>query len=81
MIGRFDLLPCPFCGGEAGFIHDVRKRDDCQIGCDDCGARGALEDAGRGFSAHAAHRAAENWNRRAPSPTASPLSATQAVLE
>lgn len=36
-----ELLPCPFCGGEAAFFDDRQHPydTDCHIGCTKCGAR------------------------------------------
>lgn len=54
------LKPCPFCGGEAKFIH---KRTTCNIKlgyikCMECGARMELENCTEDF-------ARDTWNRRA----------------
>lgn len=34
-----DLLPCPFCGGEAGFERLGSMRQSCIVACSQCGAR------------------------------------------
>ena len=36
---RIELKPCPFCGGEANFVHESRDYDDVfYIECTECDA-------------------------------------------
>jgi hypothetical protein len=51
-----DLLPCPFCGGEARLI----ECGDAYVECSNCGSEGSWNSLGRADLAIAA------WNRRAP---------------
>jgi len=51
-----ELLPCPFCGGEA---HLVIEDEFSRFRCSQCGATGAPAEYGREYDATAA------WNRRA----------------
>ena len=63
-----DLLPCPFCGGEA---HEFETEHDSehqyQVQCRGCGAEIAFWSpwtAGAGQRATAALDCVERWNRR-----------------
>lgn len=58
-----ELLPCPFCGGEASI---ERIRDGRQVLCKTrtCWARGPAEFNGPATMPSAAERAATGWNRR-----------------
>lgn len=39
MTNTTELLPCPFCGGEASFERKGTPRFSTIVACDDCGAR------------------------------------------
>jgi len=41
-----ELLPCPFCGGEAEFVRLGDKRVSCQVKCTNCGASHESSDEG-----------------------------------
>jgi len=57
-----DLLPCPFCGGEAEFERMGTPRQSCIVVCGNCGARHESGDEGA--------RNGTQWNRRAAAPAA-----------
>ena len=61
-----DLLPCPFCGGEAYTMRkhiSIGQWDWCVVVCDDCGA--TVTRAGLDGTYKGAERAAiEAWNTR-----------------
>ena len=59
-----DLLPCPFCGGEAE-IHGWHVSPDYRIQCANCGA--STDDYYPDNGKHGVAIAAEAWNTRAPS--------------
>lgn len=48
-----DLLPCPFCGGEAQLSEGISY----YVFCPDCGAEGPWDDDGR-------DKAVNGWNAR-----------------
>lgn len=50
-----ELLPCPFCGGEANTV--LRNADDWHVECHDCAAKSGTY----GFKKYAI----EAWNTRA----------------
>lgn len=57
--GAVRLKPCPFCGGWAGWAHDITL---AWIECGNCGAQGAS------WSRFREEKAAQSWNTRIPSP-------------
>lgn len=50
------LLPCPFCGGEAGIERTGTPRQSCIVACVNCGARHESGDEAQFSGA--------SWNRR-----------------
>jgi Lar family restriction alleviation protein len=50
------LEPCPFCGGEAGYVRYGDRRQSSIVSCSDCGARVEANEEGD-FNGSA-------WNRR-----------------
>lgn len=52
------LEPCPFCGGEAKFVHIFENPDKCMISCREC-------DGGIDAVFASEEDAEEAWNRRA----------------
>ena len=54
---RYELKPCPFCGGEATMIRGDTKLVQYVVKCDECGALSNWFDK--------EEKAVENWNRRA----------------
>ena len=67
-----ELLPCPFCGGEAVMYHQSSKYTDCDgnfIHCLECGCRTKLfECFGNTGKTHSdtKREAIEVWNTRTP---------------
>ena len=59
-----ELLPCPFCGGEAELIHGTAYAEDysSQVQCSKCGAK--IKEIHRAVDYCADEKAAEAWNRR-----------------
>lgn len=55
-----DLLPCPFCGGEADIVGDWKTNysDYYQVFCENCG----VSQTGQDYEAE--QEAIEAWNRR-----------------
>ena len=51
-----ELLPCPFCGGDAGFERTGNRRRSCVVICLDCGCRHESPDEGP--------RSGTSWNTR-----------------
>jgi len=51
-----DLLPCPFCGGEAEFERMGTPRQSCIVACTDCGGRLESSEEGAGCGSE--------WNDR-----------------
>lgn len=49
-----DLLDCPFCGGKARLISDIRNN---RVRCTECGASG-------GHAYYSKPEAIEMWNKR-----------------
>lgn len=58
-IAENDLLPCPFCGGKAGYERMGTARQSCIISCDSCAC--TLE-TGEVWSC------GQRWNTRHPTP-------------
>jgi hypothetical protein len=56
-VSEEDLLPCPFCGGKAGYERMGSARQSCQISCDSCGC---FLETGEVWSC------GEQWNTRHP---------------
>jgi Lar family restriction alleviation protein len=56
-----ELLPCPFCGGEAEFEREGTNRRSCIVRCRNCGARHESSDEGK--------RSGGSWNTRAAPPS------------
>jgi len=54
-----ELLPCPFCGGEAELISPTETDRWAQVSCKMCGCRGTEYPA-------AVEHAVAAWNKRAP---------------
>ena len=52
------LKPCPFCGGEAKFVHIFENPEKCMVSCREC-------DGGIDAVFANEEAAAEAWNRRA----------------
>lgn len=52
------LLPCPFCGGEAKFLHIFENPEKCMVSCRDCD--GVIDAV---FADE--EKAIAAWNRRA----------------
>lgn len=52
------LKPCPFCGGEAGFIIDAHQKPAHKVGCLKCG----IKTSGTFFEKNKKHT--EAWNTR-----------------
>ena len=61
-MGKPELLPCPFCGGQA----DIGQVDDVWfiVTCVSCEADGSIQ--------HGPDDAAATWNRRTAPPVVSP---------
>ena len=59
------LLNCPFCGGEAKFVHIFENPEKCMVSCREC-------DGGIDAVFADEEKAIEAWNRRAQ-PTNEPL--------
>lgn len=55
-----DLLPCPFCGGEAHIMQIGTRRQSCRVSCEDCGCDHESGDEGDECGA--------SWNQRAAPP-------------
>jgi Lar family restriction alleviation protein len=74
--GGVDLLPCPFCGGEAATYKESRDerfgyRALNRVSCQSCGAQVHVNDPGdvNGWAIdNAMPEAIAAWNRRAPPP-------------
>ena len=68
-----ELLPCPFCGGEAKLHFGLAGFDDAQIDCQSCASSGPNFDEspyqGEGARNYNAAEAIIAWNTRAASPT------------
>lgn len=56
-----ELLPCPFCGGEAEFEREGTSRRSCIVRCRNCGARHESSDEGK--------RSGRSWNTLAAPPS------------
>ena len=54
------LLPCPFCGGEAEVEQEGKNRRSCIVTCSACGCRLESNEIGAGSA----------WNARAPTAVA-----------
>lgn len=59
-----ELLPCPFCGGDAAIEQAGTTRKSMIVGCLNCGARTESGDV-MGFTRPANF----HWNQRSSSPT------------
>lgn len=75
-----ELMPCPFCGNaecvRVGYVRDGR-----QVVCLSCHGGGPTQYHGRSDQPSADARAAEAWNRRAPSsPVSAPSPAVREAL-
>ena len=69
---KYELKPCPFCGGEADILK-LPGYTSYAVGCAHTyGCKGTL------FSFHPLHQSAETaanaWNKRAPAPPKDPPS-------
>lgn len=53
-----ELLPCPFCGGQASFERRGTPRQSCIVVCGWCGCRHESGDEGA--------KCGESWNTRQP---------------
>lgn len=68
-----ELKPCPFCGGEAKFVHIFENPEKCMVSCREC-------DGGIDAVFANEEAAAEAWNRRAQ-PANEPLTLEQLRYE
>lgn len=57
-MGAVELLPCPFCGGDASLEDIGSANQACLIACTRCGCWVQSSEIGYG----------EAWNRRVPTP-------------
>ena len=76
-----ELLPCPFCGGDAvldGSSDDVRVR--CETGCQAIGRAFYFDSDDDDAIKKAESDAVEAWNRRTPSSDVSRLTAERDAL-
>ena len=64
-----ELKPCPFCGGEAKFVHIFENPDKCMVSCREC-------DGGIDAVFANEDEATAAWNRRAQ-PANEPLTLEQ----
>lgn len=51
-----ELLPCPFCGGEAEMVRTGTPRRSCQVACSNCNTHHESADEGEDSGA--------SWNTR-----------------
>lgn len=59
---EYNIMPCPFCGGEAQVVIDQLSYHSF-VECQECGARGSKLEWTNEFCA--TDYAVENWNERA----------------
>ncbi|MBT8448361.1 MAG: Lar family restriction alleviation protein [Gammaproteobacteria bacterium] len=68
MNNKAELMPCPFCGGEARIRYEsapyVDNYYDYYVACDDCKTRTSLYHAHIDVSSGARKQVSEQWNTR-----------------
>lgn len=60
-----ELLPCPFCGGEADVHYFAHDDSECTVMCSNPNCRASVSARSCGSMTTAYNRARKLWNRRA----------------